>query len=477
MFVRGKGFKTQYYGGTKAAAMISQLTQLGEVMHTAFANKAFLSGVRKDFKALRQRWKEETDRNSPSPLTAIENLLELLPGREEVDAHVKKYLQIFETTYRILHQPSFQREYQSFWTDPANRRDGFVIILLLIHACVDCEFADAATTFVGTNPTTRNRAVHFINTCTAWLEKQSHKHLTVTSFQVRCLLYLARRVNAIKEKRNWMEACSLMTFAMSTGLHRDPWQLCHNRYALTQGLHSESSHKSKVSISPFEAELRRRLWVTIMEWEIQASMERGMPSMLSGYVWDSECPGNIRDEDFDEGTTKKPLTRDDDEFTSSFYTHHSYRSVRFRINLLSELNDPEFHVSFSDLLKYEEKIKAELEAIPMPIEESNLNTAEELSARSMLKLQLLDYLILIHSPFVEKSSYSTYASISAASQILDIHDQLAKNGVHVFTLIRNDVFRSALAICHHIMISKPLKSKLYFYWSICVTICHLYSGY
>ncbi|CAN9212982.1 unnamed protein product [Alternaria alternata] len=48
-------------------------------------------------------------------IVTVSSLRDLLPDRSITDRLVQKYLSTFETTYRILHIPTFQNAYERYW--------------------------------------------------------------------------------------------------------------------------------------------------------------------------------------------------------------------------------------------------------------------------------------------------------------------------------------------------------------------------
>lgn len=463
MFLRGKGFKTQYYGSTKAAALLGQLPEVQNLMHSAFSHMPIMASIRRDFKALKLRNKEEALKDMREPNA---KLLELLPDRKTVDQHVDVYFKSFETVYRILHRPSFNVEYTAFWNDTYNHDDTFIAILLLIVAAVRSECMEPGT-YIYDSSAARESAAKIYRVCEAWVSRQSHKHISMAVFQVHYLLLLCKRINCIKEKRDWMATGVLLRLGMTSGLHRDPGKLAPKRYALTQTNHRDHPRKTVV-MSVFEEEMRRRMWATAAEWELQASLERGMPAMMAGCPFDTEPPSNIFDEDLEEDVSELPQSRPASYWTPSFYQHHSHRSLRFRIALNSILNDPSSRLSFEDVLQYEAQIMQELNAIPTPkmpptaidTDDSVVNQEsfdrKIIPSVALLDIQIRHYLIMLHSPFVSKSQYSAVASISAASHILDLHSKLHAAEVYVISMMRNDIFRASLAICHNLLLSNAL---------------------
>jgi hypothetical protein len=89
------------------------------------------------------------------------------------------------------------------------------------------------------------------------------------------------------------------------------------RLMLRMGLHRDPSKLD--NLSPFEGEMRRRMWNLAMQLDLIVSFHMGLPSIVHGIESDCNLPRNLIDEDFDEDSVELPLGRPDTE-----YTHMSY---------------------------------------------------------------------------------------------------------------------------------------------------------
>src|SRR6266516_2867709 len=270
-------------------------------MKEAIMHRASLSRVQRDLKAMQVSWKaEKADAMNLKDL----NLLDLLPGRETVDRLVRLYFETFETAYRILHVPTFWREYEGFWENPQAGKPSFTVTILLVMAVVNCVSSREQATYIGDSASTREAAILWIESCDFWLQRQSQKHLYLAIWQIRCLLLLAKMSNTVKKKRTWTAAGNLMRQAMSAGFHRDPSLL-----------------GAKVSV--FDQEMRRRLWATIIELELQASIDRGMPSASANFPSDVAPVLNVNDQDFEEDSQKTPSQKPCHHYTTTSFLHIS----------------------------------------------------------------------------------------------------------------------------------------------------------
>ena len=173
----------------------------------------------------------------------ITSLRSLLPDRSTTDRLVRKYLHTFETTYRVVHVPSFQQAYERYWDlDDSDVTDMDALVLAIL-ACTICTSALESPRYDYSGSTLHKTAVRYIKACEAWLRRQSSKHRTLVSLQVRCLRLLALSTASYKAKDYFQEVRAHISLMISCGMHRDPVHLGDR-------------------CSVFDGEMRRRLWAT-----------------------------------------------------------------------------------------------------------------------------------------------------------------------------------------------------------------------
>jgi hypothetical protein len=93
----------------------------------------------------------------------------------------------------------------------------------------------------------------------------------------------------------WLSTNTILHLAIRMGYHRDPDHF--------------------PGISPFEGEMRRRIWTTILVLDIALSLETGLPRSGTNAQTDTKLPHNLRDCDFEEETTAMPPPRPETEWT------------------------------------------------------------------------------------------------------------------------------------------------------------------
>lgn len=92
---------------------------------------------------------------------------------------------------------------------------------------------------------------------------------------------------------------TIVQLAMHMGYHRDP-MLFKN-------------------MSPFSAEMRKRIWATLVELDIGISAQMGLPRLIKPCQTDTPEPSNLRDTDFEKGTAEMPPSRPQSDLTPMLY--------------------------------------------------------------------------------------------------------------------------------------------------------------
>ncbi|EXJ92837.1 hypothetical protein A1O3_01391 [Capronia epimyces CBS 606.96] len=425
--LRGKAFKTQYYGPSQAASILLQFEELSRFVKDILQRIPHLQKAREIFK--RQRREAQPALVLPD----FQTLVSLIPDRSTADARVQEYFETLETTYRVLHAPTFFQRYKEFWTSSNDASPAFLVQLLLVCACVNCVVPDVSMAYVGPSSRDRDTATKWIDVCDLWLSMQSQKHMTLEVFQVQVLIVIAKRMNCIKLKREWTEAGHLLRRAMSIGLHREPTYL-------------------STRISVFDQEMRRRLWFTILELEVQTCLDRGMTPSLGPFDWDCVAPLNIHDEDFDQTSEKMPPPRPITTFTRTSFLCLAQQHLPLRLEILSKINSIRACLESDSAIEIDQGLRQILDALPRWTD-----AAAKAMSRDLSELLLYEYLMLIHQPFAAQAEahprhfYPRVAYRSAAVTTLKTYVGMRPSSALSLTNLRSDSFRASLALCHDIV--------------------------
>ena len=145
------------------------------------------------------------------------NFKDQVPPREMADQLVDLYFRTYESVYRILHIPSFRKEYVDFWSYPESTSTIFVVKLLLVMAIGACFCQGEREEDI------RTSARQWVISSQSWASALFDKEqLNLSIIQVNCLLLLARQTNSVGVDLIWIPTGNLLRIAFSMGFHRDP---------------------------------------------------------------------------------------------------------------------------------------------------------------------------------------------------------------------------------------------------------------
>lgn len=376
------------------------------------------------------------------------------------------YFSTFENTLRILHVPSFVGEWNAFWdqresqTDTSCANELFLAKLLTLMACSGCFGSGKQLQSAGLSQRSLMQMCHnWIEAVATWLALMtSHAQLSVDVIQIKCLLLLAQQATAWEGDLAGMGSGSLIREAMLMGLHRDPANFAH--------------------LSPYWAELRKRLWLTIIELELQASIYGGLPLAISWDEFDCPFPSNIDDEDFSVDSPRLPLSKPPNTLTRTSFQIALAQTLQTRMMISKTINRVRLSVNYDEIMKLSERFSKELAHAPPELRDTSRpeTTAEAVDScpefrRSFFLFLHYRCLLALHRPFFLKlaetlgepyvfsrrvcvqSSLALLAQLEYSPGSLP-SDQLVNEAnicPHILQLkggmFRDDIFHAAITIC------------------------------
>jgi hypothetical protein len=216
-----------------------------------------------------------------------------IPSPETCEILLDAYFRTSESAFRIFHIPTFKKEYDQYQHQPHLASDSFILKMLLAMA-IGVTFYQEPDAEIS-----RTQAKKWVYAAQSWLSEIPYEksRLNIAGLQLHCLFLLARQSLVVVDDLVWISTGSLVRRAFSMGLHRDP--------------------KYFPNMSVLQAEMRRRLWATIIELNVQFSVESGMKPLICFDDFDTEAPANINDEDIDENTSISPVSKPSNVFTQT----------------------------------------------------------------------------------------------------------------------------------------------------------------
>ncbi|KAL4926889.1 uncharacterized protein BDV17DRAFT_282919 [Aspergillus undulatus] len=274
--VDGLSMKTRFFGQSHWAVSIADLCRDSLNTFEPYIRQGpsnFWAGLER-CKYVARRIKARRAVSWASTLTSK------LPSRVVSDALVDHYLRTIESLYRILHIPTFYRNYEELWTTGIEQDVNFLIQLKLVLAVGTVTYDDRFSL--------RSSAIQWVYEAQAWISGPKHKaRLNFRAIQTNILLLIAQERVWVDGDPTWVSSGAFLRKAMHMGLHRDP-----------------RHHPQRTA---FAAEMHRRLWNTILEINLQSSLTYGGAPLISLNDFDTSCPGNFDDEQLEaQEPTPKP---------------------------------------------------------------------------------------------------------------------------------------------------------------------------
>jgi hypothetical protein len=258
--------------------------------------------------------------------TIAPEALNSLPSKVICDILVRCYFRTFEGVFRVLHRPSFQKEYDEHWLSRSQSKTSVLLKIMLVCA-IGVPF------YTGLDqPQLRVVCSRWIQAAETWLAAPHAKsRLNMAGIQIQILVLLAKQVCNVEGDHVWISAGSLLRTAMYLGLHREP------------------AHFAK--IKPFHAEMRRRLWTTVVELTVQSSLDMGMPPMLSEHDYDTKPPSNLDDCDMSEEDDDLEYVQPVDVYTDCSIQIAFAESLPIRLEIVRLINSLQFDLGYRECLR------------------------------------------------------------------------------------------------------------------------------
>ncbi|KAE8349001.1 hypothetical protein BDV28DRAFT_142177 [Aspergillus coremiiformis] len=344
-----------------------------------------------------------------------EEILAALPPKAAVDRYISRYFNYLDlVSSSAVHGPSFLREYEAFWTNPSSVPIIW-IGLLFSMICLACLTSD---------------------TCDSDAE---HLSLQIDLYRekiVQCLVlgeYTRSGPYVLETVINYV----YVEFCIRTDADKDTWFLLalEVNLAMRMGYHRDPSHFP--GISPFQGEMRRRLWATVLMGDTLISNQMGMPRMISDWKWDTLEPRNLNDTDFDQGTTELPPSRPPTEYTNALGVI-ARRRILTALGTVADLTDAVRPCSYTEVMRVDGILQEAAANIPPPLKLKPMATSvtdppQVIMSRLFLGHMVYKGQIVLHRRFLytqsanpddDPMSYSRKACLDASLGTLEIQHVL-----------------------------------------------------
>lgn len=177
------------------------------------------------------------------------------------------------------------------------------------------------------------------------------------------------------------------------------------RLAMRMGYHRDSKLFSNVT--PFQGEMRRRIWTFVRQSDILFSFQLGLPSMIRLGDCDTALPGNYYDDDLFEDMKALPSPRPITEPTPVSYMI-AKASLSFCFGKIVESLHAVSSCSYEDIMQLDQNLREARAELPLhlrlkPVEDSMLDPGAIIMQRFFLSILYHKGQCVLHRKFLARA--------------------------------------------------------------------------
>ncbi|KAI0451811.1 hypothetical protein F5B21DRAFT_485668 [Xylaria acuta] len=387
------------------------------------------------------------------PNATFTEILSSLPPQPKCDKLVSWYFSTQVFISGIVHPAKFQNEYEDFWKSPSTASPLWASLLFSILSVIV-----SMRQIMNHTPDSSIPPIHILQQRTVQCLVLG-KYATANAYALETFLLhlLSCLLSNDKHPTNiWFEMGTVIRLAFRMGYHRDPSNL--------------------VGISPFNGEMRRRVWLNVVQVEALMSYEMGFPSMIPSEFCDTDVPRNLENSDLHIDMATLPPTRPLSVQTAVRYSiaKHVVMSVFKKIVAHTQSLAVPAHERYERTTALHNEMSESYNGLPeslrrRDINRSFLDPSGLIVERCTIEILYLKGLIVLHRRYIsyERQSLepdpSRRACIEAALDLLyrqaDLHQACEPGGrLHedrwmFLSLPAHDFLLAAMVVCLDLSVS------------------------
>ncbi|RKK83967.1 hypothetical protein BFJ69_g2269 [Fusarium oxysporum] len=345
------------------------------------------------------------------------------------------------------------RQYESFWDSPSETSPVWIALLLALLSLSAGVYEISGMARSSQFPIPSSKA----------LSKKTQECLLLSN-------YTAATEHAVEAFLLLLVGCWLRAKVSDTNL----WFLMGKvvQLAICKGYHRDSTKVPGSRISPFDGEMRRRVWVCLYQLDSLMSFQMGLPSMIPSDFCDTELPRNLNQSDFYPGIAELPPSRPLSENTTiSYAILKASVMAMFKkvVRHTRSLTPP----SYEETVALDAEVRAAYDKIPdsfkyKPLTSFIVDEVSIIMSRTTIELLHLKSIIVLHRQYLTDRqdgcfAFSRKASLDAAERLLErqaeIHQITLPGGLlhdkkwMITSLTLSDFTLAAMVICLDLTVS------------------------
>ncbi|KAF4784262.1 fungal specific transcription factor domain-containing protein [Colletotrichum scovillei] len=343
-----------------------------------------------------------------APATEIELRAEL-PPKSAVLALCSRYFNSMDNAVNIIHAPTFQQQLRAHWQDPSKTPImwlGLLYSILCLAMLSYHKVGDEPPEWKGRTLDLASEYRLRTVQCLIAADYTKPVEYTVETMLLYVFGEYSSRWDA--DLGLWLIVSLLTRVAFRMGYHRDA--------------------KWFPTITPFQAEMRRRTWALVRMADVVFSHQVSLPSMIYGHDCDTQLPNNIFDEEFGPNTKVLPPSRPKTEPTPIAYMIAKSKLCNEMGDILQATNRVGRQLPYDEILRFDARLREINDEIPPHLKVAALEGSHDpvtlIIARFNINVLYLKILCLLHKKYVPRArtnpryAYSRRSAVEAALETL-----------------------------------------------------------
>ncbi|KGO76432.1 Transcription factor, fungi [Penicillium italicum] len=383
----------------------------------------------------------------PEARLNIKDILVSLPTRPICDMLVSRYFNASYMVLGIVHSGKFQEEYEEFWKAPHKAPVLwtallFAILSVSVHFCLKANADGALNSMIPSPDIFQQKTAQCL---------LLGRYRTANAYALEALLLYLQSgfLGDMKTgSRQWFDMGIILRLAFRMGYHRDP-----------------STFPGKTT--PFESEMRRRVWLHIFQLDALLSFQLGLPSMIPAECCDTHVPRNLHEADLHVGMSALPPSRPSSEYTPFLYSISKAGVMSIFKKIVAHtisLAPP----SYSRTITLDAEMRGAYSLLPdflkrRDTSQSLMDSSEMILNRCNIELLYLKGLVVLHrrhiryedqdAKFETSRRYCVEAALEILARQADLHQAFQPGGrLHedqwmLSSLATPDFLLAAMVIC------------------------------
>lgn len=346
-----------------------------------------------------------------------------LPHKSSVLALCSRYFNSMENAVSIIHRPTFLQQLRDHWQDPSKTPImwlGLLYSVLCLAMLSYHKIGDEPSEWRGR--TSELAAEYRLRTVQCLMKADYTKPVEYTVEAM--LLYVFGEYSSRwdADLGLWMIVSLIIRIAFRMGYHRDA--------------------KWFPSLTPFQAEMRRRTWAVVQMADVVFSHQVSLPNMIYDHDCDTQLPNNIYDDEFNPSTKELPPSRPVTEAAPVSYMIAKARLCIELGNILQATNRVDKGVPYDEIIRSDAKVRQIMHELPPHLKLGSLAGSRDpvtlIIARFSIEILSKKIMCLLHRKYLYRArqnpryAHSRRRAIEASLQAMDhlqtLHRESQSNG-------------------------------------------------